>query len=116
MVTITQRSLDIKPLTEGQALISSLLFSHLSHVPLFVIPWTAARQAFLSFTIFWSLFKLMSIESGNAVQPSHSLLALSPPALSLSQYQYFFPMSWLFLTGGQSFGASVSVLPMNIQD
>ena len=27
-----------------------------------------------------------------------------------------FPMSWLFVWGGQSIGASVSVLPMNIQD
>ena len=26
-----------------------------------------------------------------------------------------FPMSWLFSSGGQSFGASASVLPMNIQ-
>ena len=30
---------------------------------LFVTPWTAAHQAFLSFTISWSLLKLMSIES-----------------------------------------------------
>ena len=34
----------------------------LSHVRLFVIPWTAACQAFLSFTITQSLLKLMSIE------------------------------------------------------
>ena len=27
-----------------------------------------------------------------------------------------FPMSWLFTSGGQSIGASASVLPMNIQD
>ena len=35
--------------------------------------------------------------------------------------QYFvasgtFPMSWLFVSGGQSIGASTSILPMNIQD
>ena len=35
----------------------------LSHVWLFVTPWTAAHQASLSITISWSLFKLMSIES-----------------------------------------------------
>ena len=35
----------------------------LSHVRLFVTPWTAARQASLSFTISQSLLKLMSIES-----------------------------------------------------
>ena len=34
-------------------------------------PWTAARQASLSFTIFWSLLKLMSIES---VMPSNHLI------------------------------------------
>ena len=34
-----------------------------SHVQLFAIPWTAARQASLSFFISWSLLKLMYIES-----------------------------------------------------
>ena len=34
----------------------------LSHVQLFVTPWTAAHQASLFFTISWSLLKLMSIE------------------------------------------------------
>ena len=35
----------------------------LSHVWLFVSPWTAACQPSLSITNFWSLLKLMSIES-----------------------------------------------------
>ena len=35
----------------------------LSHVQLFVIPWTAACQASLSITTSWSLLKLMSIKS-----------------------------------------------------
>ena len=34
-------------------------------------PWTAAHQASLSFTVFWSLLKLMSIES---VMPSSHLI------------------------------------------
>ena len=34
----------------------------LSHVQLFVTPWTAICQASLSFTISWNLLKLMSIE------------------------------------------------------
>ena len=34
----------------------------LSHVQLFVTPWTAAHQTSLPFTISWSLLKLMSIE------------------------------------------------------
>ena len=37
--------------------------SVVSHVRLFVTPWTAARQASLSSTISWSLLKFMSIES-----------------------------------------------------
>ena len=49
-------------------------------------------------------------------QPSHALLPPSP-ALSLSQPQGL-PMSWIFVSSGQSIGAlpSASVLPMNIQD
>ena len=35
----------------------------LSHVWLFVTPWTAACQASLSFTIYWSLLKCMFTES-----------------------------------------------------
>ena len=35
----------------------------LSHVLLFATPWTAARQASLSFTVPWSLPKFMSVES-----------------------------------------------------
>ena len=45
---------------------SSVWFSSvqpLSHVQLFVTPWTAARQASLSITNSWSVLKLMSIES-----------------------------------------------------
>ena len=49
----------------------------LSHVWLFATQWTAARQASLSFTISWSLLKLISIES---VMPS-SYLALCFPLL-----------------------------------
>ena len=42
---------------------------------LFVIPWTAAHQASLSFTISWSLLKLMSIE---LVIPSNHLILCRP--------------------------------------
>ena len=40
----------------------TLAVQSLSHVQLFVIPWTAAHQSSLSITISWSLLKLMSIE------------------------------------------------------
>ena len=61
----------------------------LSHVRLFVTPWTAARQASLSITNSWSLLKLMSIE---LVMPSnhHPLSFPSPPAFNLSQHQGLF--------------------------
>ena len=53
-----------------------LLLAHsLSHVQLFVTPWTAARQASLSFTISRSLLKLMSVES---VMPSSHLILCHP--------------------------------------
>ena len=57
-----------------QILFFCLLFvvvQSLNHVQLFVTPWTASRQASLSFTISWSLLKLMSIDS---VMPSNHLI------------------------------------------
>ena len=39
-----------------------VLVQPLSRVGLFATPWTTARQASLSFTVSWSLLKLMSIE------------------------------------------------------
>ena len=61
----------------------------LRRVRLCATPWTAARQALLSFTISRSLLRLMSIES---VMPSNHLILLSPspPAFSLSQHQGLF--------------------------
>ena len=89
----------------------------LSHVGFFAVPWTVACQASLSFTISWSLLKLMSIESW-----CHPTIFLS--AAPFSSCPQCFPASGSFLTsqlfasGGQSIGASAlaSVLPVNIQD
>ena len=68
-------------------------------------PWTAPHQASLSFTISWSLVKLMSIE---LVMPSNHLI---PIILFSSHLQSFpasgsFPMSPLFTSGGQIIEAS----------
>ena len=52
-----------------------VIVQSLSHVWLFATPWTAACQASLSFTISWSLLKLMSIES---VLPSSHLVLCRP--------------------------------------
>ena len=56
-------------------LFAYLMFSSvqlLSRVRFFATPWTAACQASLSFTISWSLLKLMSIES--VMSSSHLIL------------------------------------------
>ena len=88
-----------------------------SHVWIFATPCTAACQASLSFTISWSLLKLMSIES---VMPSnhlilYCLLLLLPsifPSIRVfsneSVIRIWWPKYWSF-----SFNIS---LPMNIQD
>ena len=51
--------------------VNVVVVQSLSHVQLFATPWTATRQASLSFTISQSLFKLMSIES---MMPSTHLI------------------------------------------
>ena len=61
----------------------------LSHVRLFVIPWTAARQASQSITT-PELTQTHVHQVGDAIQPSHPLLSHSPPALNLSQHQGLF--------------------------
>ena len=89
----------------------------LSHVHLFVTPWTAACQASLSITNLRSPPKPISIES---VMPSNHLILYRPLLLPPSIFPSIrvFQMSQLSTSGGQSIGvsASTSVLPMNIQD
>ena len=66
----------------------------LSRVWLFMTPWTAAHQAFLSIINSQSLLKLMSIElvvPTNHLILCHLLLLLpSPPSFNLSQHQGLF--------------------------
>ena len=52
-----------------------VVFQLLNHVQLFVTSWTETQQAFLSFTISWSLLKLMSMES---MMPSNHLIFCCP--------------------------------------
>ena len=83
---------------------------------LFMTPWIAACQAFLPFTNSWSLAKFMSIE---LVMPSNHLILFCPYLLlpSISSSIRVFPLNQLFISGGQSIGASAlaSVLSMSIQ-
>ena len=84
-------------------------------------PWSAARQASLSFTVSQSLLKLMSIE---LVMLSNHLIFFAPFSCPQSFLASgYFPMSQLFESGGQSIGASASASspsnkysgPINIQ-
>ena len=84
----------------------------LSHVWLFVAPWTAARQASLSITNSRSPPKPMSNWVSDAIQPSHPLLSPSS-ALSLSQHQGPFWCSWHQVAKILEFQLQ---LPMNTQD
>ena len=74
----------------------------------------AAQQASWSFTISQSFPKFMSIES---VMPSNHLILCCPLLLLPQSFPASgsFPMSQSFTSGGQSIGASASVLLMNIQ-
>ena len=85
----------------------------LSRVQLFATPHTAAHQASLSFTISWSLLKLMSIES---VMPS-SHLVLSRPLLLLPSVfpsvRFFSNESALHIRRPKYWSFSFSVSPSN---
>ena len=79
-------------------------------------PMDCSIPGFLSFTISRSLLKLMSIE---LVMSSNRLIFCHPfsPCPQYFPTSGSFPMSWLFVSDGQSIGvsASASVLPVNIQ-
>ena len=79
-------------------------------------PVDCSMPASLSFTIFWGLLKLTSIES---VITSNHLGPLIPFSSCLQSFQASgsIPMSQFFTSGGQSIraSASASVLPMNVQ-
>ena len=71
----------------------------LTHVQLFATPWTAACQASLSFTISYSLLKLISIES---VMPSNHLILCCPllllpsifPSIEVFSNESVLPIKW----------------------
>ena len=86
----------------------------LSCVWLCVTPLTAACQASLSFTISWSLLKLMSIES---VMPFNHLIFCHPlfllPSCPLSQHQGLFNQSALPIKWPKYWSFSFSISPSN---
>ena len=85
----------------------------LSHVLLFATPWTAARQASLSFTISWSLLKLLSVES---VMPSNHLILYHPLFLLPSiipSIRVFSNESALCIRWSKYWSFSFSISPSN---
>ena len=94
-----------------QNILKSCFCSIAKSCPTLWTPQTAALQASLSFTISWSLLKIMSIEW---LMPFSLLILCRSQSCPLSGY---FSMSQLFASSGPSIGisASASVLPVNIQ-
>ena len=85
----------------------------LSQVQLFVTPWAIARQASLSITNFWSVLKLMSIES---VMPSNHLILCRPllllpsifPSIRVFSSESALPIGW-----SKYWSFSFSISPSN---
>ena len=85
----------------------------LSRAQLFVTPWTAARQASLSYTNSWSLLKLMSIESA---MPSNHLILCCPLLLLPSIFpsiRVFSNESVLHIRWPKYWGFSFNISPCN---
>ena len=90
-----------------------IVIQSLSHIPLFVTPWTAALQASLSIIKSQSLLKLMSIES---VMPSNHLILCCPLLLPPSVFpsiRVFSNMSGLHIRWPKYRGSSFSISPSN---
>ena len=92
--------------------VSPLALLLLSHVQLFVTPWTAARQASLSLTISCSSLKLMSIES---VMPSNHLILCRPLLLPsiFPSIRVFSNESALHIMWPKYWSFSFSISPSN---
>ena len=101
---IETRSLDAVLLTVVQSL---------SRVWLSEIPWTAALQASLSFTISWSWLKLMSIE---LVMPSNQLILCHPllPPSIFPSIRVFSSESVLRIRWPKYWSFSFSFSPSNV--
>ena len=84
----------------------------LSRVQLFVTPWTAACQAYLSFTSSQSLFKLMSVE---LVMPSNYLILCHPLLLPsiFPSIRVFSNESGLRIRRSKYWSFSFSISPSN---
>ena len=80
----------------------------LSHIQLFVTPWSAACQASLSITNFWSLLKFMSIK---LVMPFNHFILCHPLLLLPSIFPSIkvFSSDSVLCISGQTIGASNTI-------
>ena len=96
----------------GETEIVVQLLSHVRHV---AAPWISLSRL-PSFISYWSLLRLMSVES---VLPSNHLILCCPFSSCPQSFPASgsFPVSRFFTSSGQRIGASASasVLPINIQ-
>ena len=94
-----------------------VIVQSISHVWLFVTPWTAAHQPSLLITNSRGLLKLMSIE---LVMPSNHLILCRPllflPSVFPSIRGFSNELTFCMRLPKYWSSASASVLPMNIQD
>ena len=98
---------------EGASSHFFVVVQSLSHVRHFETPWAAAHQASLSFTIFRSLLKLMSIESA---MPTNHLILCSPFLLLPSVFpsiRVFSNKSALCIRWPKYWSFSFSIIPCN---
>ena len=93
---------------------SVIVDQSLSHAQLFVTPWTAAHQAFLSFTISQINQNHVHFLS-DGIQPSHTLSPSSPPAFIFPSIRVSSNESAVHIRWPRFFGASASVFSMNSQ-
>ena len=85
----------------------------LSHVRIFVTPWTAARHASLSITNSWSLLKLISVK---LVMPSNHLILCHPLLLLpliFPSIRVFSDESVLHIRRAKYWSFSFSITPSN---
>ena len=90
-----------------------IVVQFLDHVWCFVTPWTVALQASLSFTVSWSLLRLMSIE---LVMLSNGLILCHPLLLLPSVFPYigvFSNESALCMRWPKYWSFSSSISPCN---
>ena len=98
---------------ESWTIKKAVVLQSLSHVQLFATPWTAAHQASLSFTIFWSLLKLMSIE---LVMPYNHLILCRPlllPPSIFSSIRVFSNESVLCIRWPKCWSFNFNISPSN---